>query len=113
MAYNASQHTTTNKPLGIGSGASTDARSQFYEENFFLYRDYRNLQEVYLYLDTPSKREGKFPIFVNSGGNYDTFTGKITGGTTVEYWFKDGVENSNLVLKSSSGTWGQVGYYDY
>lgn len=86
MAYNPSIHTTSNKPYGT-QGTPVDARSWFYDESTFSYRPYNSTSEVLTYLNTASYRRGNFSIFIQDGSNLK------------EYWFKDGVTNTNLVEK--------------
>jgi hypothetical protein len=102
MAYISSQHTVSNKPLGIGQAIPTDARSYYYQTDIFKYRPYEDTAEVLAYLDTPASRTGQFSIFINDG-TLDTTTGEFTGGSVTEYWFKDGVADSDLVAKTGGG----------
>lgn len=91
MAYLASDHTTTNKPLGIGSAVPTDARSYFFDKANFLYRPYVSTAEVVAYLDTATKRTGSFPVYINDTGTLNGSTGVLSGGKVKEYWFTDPV----------------------
>jgi hypothetical protein len=87
MSYNPSLHTATNKPLGL-LGKSTDARSYFYDESTFTYRPYASVIEALAYLNTSSIRTGHFSIYITIAGN------------TMEYWFKDGTTDEDLIIKS-------------
>lgn len=108
MAYTPSQHTVTNKALGIGQATPTDARSYYFQPDIFVYRPYQSTAEVLSYLDTDAKRTGQFSIIVNDG-TLDTTTGQFTGGVNKEYWFKDGVTDGDLVEKPV-GTGGGGGF---
>lgn len=99
--YQPSLHTVVSRPIGMPKG-STDARSQFYDGTHFIYRDYVSTAEVLSYLNTGNYRTGKFPIYINAGGTVNPGTGVISGGTVSEYWFKDGVADFNLILKTSA-----------
>ena len=102
MAYAASQHTVTNKALGIGQATPTDARSYYFQSDIFVYRPYQDTTEVLAYLVTPQSRTGQFSIFINDG-TLDSTTGEFTGGVVHEYWFKDGVADGDLVEKLAGG----------
>lgn len=108
MPYIASQHTTSNKPIGIGAAVPTDARSYFYDSVNFLYRPFISVAEALAYLDTPTKRTGHFPVIVNTGGTVNGATGVLTGGTNAEYVFKDGVADANLVIKQAAATFANI-----
>jgi hypothetical protein len=102
MAYNPQLHSLSAKPYGPSQGVPTDARSYFYDEALFVYRPYKDVPEVLTYLNTDEYRTGQFPIFVSSGSLQAD--GTFTGGTITEYWFKDGVGDSDLVVKSFPST---------
>jgi hypothetical protein len=102
MAYTPSQHTVTNKALGIGQATPTDARSYYFQSDIFVYRPYQDTAEVLAYLDTAQKRTGQFSIFINDG-TLDSTTGEFTGGVVHEWWFKDGVADGDLVEKLAGG----------
>jgi hypothetical protein len=102
MAYIPSQHTVTNKPLGIAQAVPTDARSYFYQTDIFKRRPYQSEAEVLAYLNTDASRTGQFSIFINDG-TLDETTGEFTGGTITEWWFKDGVTDADLVEKTGGG----------
>jgi hypothetical protein len=105
MAYNpAVAGVTVNKALAVAVAAPTDSRSLFFDEVNLIWRPYVSSAEVLAYLNTPEKRFGNFPIIINTGGTLSG--GIITGGTNAEWWFKDGVADGNLVLKTSGGTGG-------
>lgn len=101
MAFNASLHTATNKPIGL-IGKPVDARSYYYDTTYFKYRPYVTTAEALAYLDTASIRAGQFPIIINSDGTLSN--GVITGGANAEWWFRDGVLDANLIFKSSEPT---------
>lgn len=80
--YNPSIHTATNKPIGL-TNKPVDARTYFYSTVTFSYRPYANTAEVLSYL-VGDNRVGQFSIIIG----------------TDEYWFKEGVTDSDLVLKT-------------
>lgn len=91
-----------NQPVGI-SGTPLDGRAQFHDTTANAskrWRDFQSTAEVLSYYNTAGKREGKFSVFIHSGGSLSS--GVWTGGSTVEYWFKDGVTDADLVVKSGS-----------
>lgn len=90
MAYNPALHTTSNKPYGT-QNTPVDARSWFYDQLNYTYRPYNSISEVLSYLNTSASRSGNFSIFI------------LDSGELKEYWFKDGVSNSDLVIKESEG----------
>jgi len=102
MAYTPTQHTVTNKSLGIAQAVPTDARSYYYQADIFKYRTYQDESEVLAYLNTDASRTGQFSIYINDG-TLDTTTGVFTGGTLTEWWFKDGVTDADLVEKTGGG----------
>jgi len=104
QVYNPSQHQPISKPFGVVS-FPLDGRSMFYDVTNFKYRPYLNVSEVLTYLPTQF-RKGNFEIIVNTGGTLSA--GVITGGTNDVYWFKDGILNSNLVLKGSSDSYQKI-----
>ena len=100
QTYNPSQATTSNKPYGAAQAIPTDARSFFYDATNFLWRPYQSTAEVISYLNLSKYRVGNYSIFVNSGGTLNP-NGTFSGGVILEYWFKDGQADGNLVLKNS------------
>lgn len=90
------------------TGSGIDARSQMLDTSTTpnLSRDYTSPQEVLDYLFNSNAsiqallRTGGFAILINSGGSL--LNGVISGGTRNEYWFRDGVADSNLVLKQAN-----------
>lgn len=102
QTYNPATGTVSNKPYSPGQGFSTDSRSQFYDANFGLWRDYVSISEVLSYLNLPKYRMGGIDIYINTGGGLSA--GVITGGIRNVYWFKDGVADANLVLKNAIST---------
>lgn len=102
MAYDPNIHTPTNKSLGIGQAIPTDARSYYFQTDIQTYRPFQDTAEVLDYLTTTASRTGQFSIFINDG-TLDETTGEFTGGAIHEYWFKNGVTDSDLIEKVSSG----------
>lgn len=88
--YNPSLHTATNKPIGI-TGTPTDARSYYYNTATFAYRPYASTDEVIGYL-IGNDRKGQFSVIIG----------------TSEYWFKDGINDGDLVFKSAPAVWGDI-----
>jgi hypothetical protein len=99
--YDPTQATVSNKPYGGAQGFPTDARTWFYDASLFIWRPYQSTAEVLAYLNQPRYRSGRFPIGVNVGGTLEV-NGTFTGGLYVEYWFKDGVADADLVVKLTS-----------
>lgn len=102
MAYSPAAHSLTGKAMGFSQATSTDARSLFYDAGNFKQRPYVSTAEVLAELVLPKNRFGNFPIFINSTGILNP-DGTITGGVLEEWWFKDGVADGDLVLKTSAG----------
>lgn len=98
MAYNPALHITFNTSVGIAQAVPTDARSYFYDTVNYKYRAYVSTAEALTYLEVPKYRVGHFSVIVNIGGTL--LDGVITGGENVEYWFKNGVADGDLVLKA-------------
>jgi hypothetical protein len=99
--YDPTKATVSNKPYGMAQGYPTDARTWFYDASLFIWRPYQSTAEVLAYLNQPRYRSGRFPIGVNVGGTLET-NGTFTGGLYVEYWFKDGIADADLVVKLTS-----------
>lgn len=97
--FNPALHTATNKPIGL-INKPVDARTYFYDEATFLYRQYLNEAEVLGYL-IGIQRVGQFSIIINTGGSI--IDDVLTGGSNAEWWFKDGIEDEDLLLKGSTG----------
>ncbi len=99
-----------NQSVGI-SGQAVDARTQYRDTTVSpsKRRDYQSVAEVNAYLNTADKRKGGFPIFVRVGGSLSA--GVWTGGVRVEYWYKDGETDGDLVAKSSGGSGGSAPIY--
>lgn len=87
MAYNPSKHTTVNKPIAI-TGRPELARYMYFDEATFAYRPFANVAEVLAYFDTQASRAGSPTVLI------------MQGGTPVEYWFRNGVADSDLVIKN-------------
>ena len=101
MGYLPQDHTASNKPYGV-TGKPDGARAYFYDKgNTFAYRQFTTIQQILDYFNTPSSRIGQFPIILNTGGTVEP-DGSITGGTNDEYWFRDGIEDEDLVLRTVS-----------
>jgi hypothetical protein len=104
--YVPSIHTVVSKPLGL-TKTPTDARSYFYDAVHFVYRPYVSTTEVLSYLSSTNAtlkaqyRSGQFTIIINTGGTLNSSNGVLTGGTNVEWWFKDGTDDASLVVKSA------------
>lgn len=103
MAYNPQHGALTAKPLSVSTAAPDGGRSYYYDTTLYKWRPYQSTAEVLAYLDTPAKRTGHFPIFIHSG-TLNTSNGTFSGGSITEYWFKDGVNNADLVAKSYTAT---------
>lgn len=103
MAYNAQDGSLSAKPYAPSQGVPTDARSYYFDSALYKWRPYQSTAEVLTFLDTPAKRSGHFPIFVHSG-TLNTSNGTFTGGSVTEYYFKDGISDANLVLKTAPGS---------
>lgn len=100
QTYNPSTHTVTNKALGIAQANPTDARSYYYDASLYIYRAYQSTSEANAYLNLPKYRTGQFSVIINVGGTLNP-DGTFSGGTYEEYWYKDGVANGDLIIKSS------------
>lgn len=87
MSYNPSLFAAMNKSAGIAHGIPTDARSYFLDMVTFKPRPYADINEVLAYLNTPDSRGGHFSIYIN------------IAGLIYEYWFKNGVNDSDLQPK--------------
>lgn len=101
QVYLPSEHTVSNSSYGPAQAEPTDARTYFYDANFFTYRPYQSTAEVLTYLTLAKYRTGQFDIVVNTGGTLSN--GLITGGTNAIWYFKDGQANGDLVLKLGGG----------
>jgi lysophospholipase L1-like esterase len=104
QTYSPSAHTVVSKPLGV-NGIPADARSYYYDATHFVYRPYQSTAEVLTYLSTAKNRTGNFPIYINPTGTINATTGVMTGGSVLEYWFKDGQADANLIQKVSGSTY--------
>lgn len=97
QVYLPADHTVSNKSYGMAQAGPTDARTYFYDPNFFKYRAYQSTAEVLAYLTLPKYRTGQFDIVINTGGTLAS--GVITGGTNAVWYFKDGQADGDLVPK--------------
>jgi hypothetical protein len=110
QVYDPSLHTVSNKAYGQAQAAPTDARTMFYDEDNFVYRAYTDTAEVKAYLSLAKYRTGGFDILVNTGGTLG-LNGVITGGTNAVWYFKDGTDDDDLVIKGggiSGVAWGDI-----
>lgn len=98
--YNPALHISINKALAA-SGIPLDSRSYFYDEDYFVYRPYASEAEVLAYL-IGHQRQGHFSIVINTGGT--VAEGVVTGGENVEWWFKDGIADTDLVEKGGGAS---------
>lgn len=105
QTFSPTFHTTLTKPtvISISGGAPLDATSMFYDAANFIYRDYRSTSEILTYLNSTKWRSGKHTLFLHEGGTLNG-NGTYTGGTTVEYWFRNCVADSCLVVKDGVDT---------
>lgn len=102
MSINPVNGTVSNKSYSPAQAVPTDFRSQFYDASNFVMRDYQNTAEVISYLNLSKYRFGHFPIYIHSGGSLSA--GVWTGGTTEQWWFKDGIADGDLVIVFNAGT---------
>ena len=108
QTYSAAQGTVSNKPYAPAQAVPTDSRSYYYDGTNFIWRPYQSTTEVLSYLNLTKYRVGHFPIFVNPTGTLNG-DGSFTGGNIVEYWFKNGTANANLVPKyDTTKAWQQA-----
>lgn len=108
QTYSATQGTVSNKPYAPAQAVPTDSRSYYYDGTNFLWRPYQSTTEVLSYLNLTKYRVGHFTIFVNPTGTLN-LDGSFTGGNIVEYWFKNGTANGNLVPKyDTTKAWQQA-----
>ncbi len=105
MAYNPAIHSTTNKAVGVAQNAPTDARQKFFDPSIPIYRDYQSVAEANGYLTVSKMRGGNFSLFMNTTGTLNG-DGTFTGGETTEYWYKDGVTDGDLILKTNGDSGG-------
>lgn len=94
--------TTSNKPYAPAQASPTDSRSYIYDSLNFRWRPYVSTEEVLQYLYLPKYRVGQFDIVVNTGGVLSN--GQIIGGTNAIWYFKDGTDDDDLVLKTVSAS---------
>lgn len=88
-----------NKPFGESAGVPLDARTYKADTVNFLYRPFNGTTEILTYLNTPNSRRGQFPIIANIGGALQS-NGQFIGGVIYEYWFRNGIQDSQLVVKA-------------
>ena len=105
MSYNPSLFTATNKPLGVGQGVPTDARSYYYDSDTFTNRVFASKAEVLAYMSDLNMRKGHVSYFY-----YET-------GIVKEGWWKEGTDDNQFVEKGTSnaisggGSAGQVAFW--
>ena len=95
-------YTISGKPIGYSQATPSDGRSMFYDATNFIYRPYKDSQEVITYLNLAKYRAGNAIYFVDSGG---TLNGNGTyTNLHVTYWtFQDGVADANLIKLNWNG----------
>jgi hypothetical protein len=102
MAYNPSNHLPISKPLGAGR-FPIDGKMMFYTDGangVYEYRPFVNVAEVLAYFPAGSDlRKGNFEILINEGGVLSPLGDSISGGTNSAWWFRDGIDDMDLVLK--------------
>lgn len=99
--YNPSIHVVVNDAIAQNQAAPLDARSQFWDGINFKWRDYQSTAEAIATLNQSKFRFSHFPVWIHSGG---TLSGGVwTGGITLEYYWKDGLLDANLVYKPYFG----------
>lgn len=79
----------SNKGAGV-LGKPVDARSWIVDDNF-TERNFNTTAEAIAYFDTSVSRQGKFSVYITADS------------VTKEYWWRDGVADSDLILKLSGG----------
>jgi hypothetical protein len=97
--YNPSNGVPINKALSPAQSFSTDGRSLVFDSVNFKWRDYIDTGEVKYYLYLPKFRDGHFSIYVHNGGTL--VNGVWIGGSTNEWWFRNGNNDTNLIIKQS------------
>jgi len=97
--YNPSDGTSSNKPYSL-RGKPSVGRRYYYDKTggTFRWRQFLSIEEACLSLPLEDDRRGHEPLVINTGGTLLP-NGYIEGGNNQEYWWKDGYENENLVLK--------------
>ena len=86
MSYNPALFAAMNKSAGIANNIPTDARSYFLDVATWTPRPYNSIDEVLGYLRITT-RGGHFSVYIN------------IAGLIYEYWFKNGVNDSDLEPK--------------
>jgi len=99
MPYNPTDHSAQNIPLGAYD-KPLDGKFMFYDKVYFKYRPFISNNEVLNYF-IGDNRKGNFDILINTGGTLTE--GVVIGGSNSVWWFKDGIADSNLNIKSSGG----------
>lgn len=93
MAYNPSQNIPLSKPMGPVN-FPVDGRELLYDSVNFKWRPYISTSEVFSQLPIQFRNVG-LRVLINTGGTLSG--GVVTGGTNEFYFFKNGVNNVNLV----------------
>lgn len=89
--YNPSIHfPVVSDAIGISQATPTDARSMYFITSTFTYRNYATRAEANTYLNLAKYRTGRFSIYIDSAGH------------TYEYYYRDCLSDTCLVLKSTS-----------
>ena len=98
QTYNPLNGTVSNKPYSPSQKVPTDGRSWLYDSSLFKWRPYQSVAEANAKVIGTTYRAGNFPVYINIGGilNVD---GTFTGGIIYEYWWRNGLADSNLVRK--------------
>lgn len=110
--YNQALFTTIQKSLSITKPYPIDSRTFYYDDVKFAARPYQSTAEVLTYLNSAALRGGNFVVVINTGGIINATTGTLSGGTNAEWWFKDGVADSNLVRRSVDISQSQIDNWD-
>lgn len=101
MPYNPSNATASNTPYAT-SGKPDSARSYYYDiDNTFRFRPFLSVEEVINYFPNSNNRRGHFSVIINFGGTLNN-DGYITGGENREYWWKNGLLDTDLIEKKSN-----------
>jgi hypothetical protein len=97
MSYQPSLGLTSNKSLAV-TGKPDGFRTYYADPTSGIQRQFLNIAEALAWFDTPAKRVGQFDIVINTGGTLAF--GVITGGINNVFYFKDGIQDSDLKLKA-------------
>lgn len=89
-------YTISGKPIGYSQATPADGRSMVYDLTNFLYRPYRDSNEVITYLNLAKYRAGNVVYIVDSGGTLNS-NGTYTNFHATFWMFADGVADVNLI----------------